>query len=115
MHIVNQNRLSQLGCLSRDSLADLDPAALGKFRRISHLKAEPQFLGFFVEQKNRKNLVVDDFADDLGDPAHGRIQVERRGQHVRHVEQQRLDRQAIRFGKDRTHRSYDSSRVPGSL
>src|SRR5579864_6073202 len=111
-HIINQDRLAELRRLPDYSLAHFDPAAFGKFRRIPDLKAKPQFLCFFVEKQNSENFVIDDFADDLGDAAHSRIQIERRGQCIGDVEQQRLDRQSIRLGNDGTHRWYDSSRVP---
>src|ERR1700689_1214515 len=113
-NIFNQNRLPQLRCLPGDSFANLDAAALGKFRRISDLKAKTEFLRLFVEQKNGEDFVIDDLADHLGDPAHSRIQIERSREDVGDVQQQRLDRQAIRLGKDRTHRSYDISRYGSS-
>ena len=110
-HVVDQNRLPGLCRLPCYPLANLDSAPLGKFRWIADLKAETQFLGLFVEQKNCEDLIVDHFADDFGDAAHSRIQIKRSGQHVGNIEQQRLDWQAIRFGNDRTHWSYDSSRA----
>ena len=98
-----EHRLPQLRGLAGDSLADFDAAPLGEFRRIADLEAEAQLLRLLVEQQNREDLVVDDLADNFGDAAHGRIQIKRGRQHIGHVEQQRLDRQAIRFGKNRTH------------
>ncbi len=75
-------------------------AAIGKFGRVSDLKAEAQFLRLFIQQQNRKNFVINNFADDFSDPAKGRVQVERCCQHVGDFEEKRLERKKVWFGND---------------
>ena len=84
--------MAQLRRASGYAFAHFDPP-FGKVRWIAHLKTEAEFLGFFVEQKNREYLVIDYSAHHGRDPAQSRVQIERRGQYVGHVQQQRLNRQ----------------------
>src|SRR5215469_15432967 len=112
--IVNQYGLSRLSGQSGYAFAHLDSGPIGKFRRVSRLETEPKLLSLLVEQEDGKNLVVDYLADDFGDPAQRGVEVERCGEHVGDIKQQRLGCKTIRFGHDRTHGRYDSSRFPAS-
>src|SRR6266576_5089688 len=102
-NVIDQHGLTRLRGDASDALADFDPAAFSEFGRIADLKAEAHLLRLFVQQKNGENFVINDLADDFCYTAQGGVQIERRRQHVGYVEQQRLDRQAIRLGDDRTH------------
>ena len=44
-----------------------------------------------MQQEDRENLVVNDFAHELRDPAQGSIEVERGVDNVRHFEQKRIN------------------------
>ncbi len=105
--------MPQLGGLSGDSFAHLDARALGKLRRVAHLKAKAQFLSLFVQQKNGEDFIVDDFAHHLRDAAQSRIQVERRRQNIGNFQQQRLNLQMIfMLAQNGPHCFfYDSSRA----
>ena len=103
--VFDQNRLPRLGRPTRDPVSYFDPRPLGVLPRIANLKTEAQLLGAFVEQKNGKDLVVDDLAHQFGNPAQGRVQVERSVDHVGHLQQQRLNLELeVRIGCDGIHR-----------
>ena len=58
---------------------------------IADLEAKAQFLRFFIEQKDGKDLVINDFAHHFGHAPQRGIQVERGIDHIRDFEQKRFD------------------------
>ena len=58
-NVVDQHRLALLNCPSRNPLSDLNADAFGDLRRMTHLEAYSQFLGFFVQQQDGEDFVVD--------------------------------------------------------
>ncbi len=75
--VVDQHGFAALHGLSGDALADLDADALGDLRRVPDLEANAQVLGFFVQQQNGKNFVVDDALEHLGHTLQQRVKVQR--------------------------------------
>ncbi len=70
---------------------DLDPSAIGILPRIADLKTEAQLLRALVQQKDGEDFVVDDLANQFGDPAQGGVEVERGIDHVGDFQQQWID------------------------
>src|SRR5438270_12456248 len=64
--IVDEHGLARLGGLASDSLSYFDAAAVGELRWIANLEAETQFLSLLIQQKDGKNLVINDPANHLG-------------------------------------------------
>src|SRR5437764_11638353 len=60
---------------------------------MADAEPEVEFLGLFIQQKNAENLIIDDFADEFGDPAQSGVQVECGVHHIGDFEQKRLDTQ----------------------
>src|SRR5947209_13001967 len=89
-YVVNQKRLTKLNGLPSHSFAYFDSRAFSELLRVSHLKAEAQFLSLLVEEKNGENFIVNDSADDFGDAARRGIQVERRRHDIGDLQQQRI-------------------------
>src|SRR5207237_9185137 len=47
--------------------------------------------GFFIQQQDRKDLIIKYFTHQFSNPAQGRVQVERGVDHIGHLEQKWLD------------------------
>ena len=73
------------------ALPDLDAGAVCILARIADLEAEAQLLRALVQQKDGEDFVIDDLANQFGDPAQGRVEVERGVDHVGDFEEQGID------------------------
>ncbi len=58
--VVDQYSFAALHGLASHALSDLDADAVGNFGGMPDLEAHAQLLGFFVEQENGENFVIDD-------------------------------------------------------
>jgi len=73
------------------AFSHLDPNLVREFALVSHVKTNAQFLGFFIQQQDRKDLIIKYFTHQFSNPAQGRVQVERGVDHIGHLEQKWLD------------------------
>ena len=74
-HIVDQHRFFARNRFPDNAFADAETAAL-RFRRMADLEAHPQVVGAVVQQKDGKDAVIDDGADQLRGLVHDGLQVE---------------------------------------
>ena len=94
--------MAQLGRLSGHSFAYLHSSTLRELRRIAHLEAEAQFLRLLIQKQDGEDLVVDNFAHHLRDPAQRGIQIERCRQYVCDFQQQWLNRKIFPVCSEQT-------------
>ena len=85
--VVDQHSFAALHGLSGNSLANLDADAVGHFGRMTDLEAYAQLLGFFVQQQDGENFVIDNLLQHLGHALQQSVQVERRVDRIGHLQQ----------------------------
>ena len=61
-HVIDQNGFGLLGRHSGYALTKLDAHALGHLALVPDAEPEVQFLGLFVQEKDAKYLIINDFA-----------------------------------------------------
>src|SRR5579863_5479015 len=64
-NVIDQDGFPPLGCDPSDTFAYFDSQAIGNFPGVSDLESETQFLGFFIQQQDAKDFVIDNLAYEL--------------------------------------------------
>ena len=98
--VFDQKRFALESGLADYSVAEFDAHAFD-FGAVADLETHAEIFGAVVDEEDGKDLVVDDGADEIGDPVHEGVEVESRvervGQVVEEVDLERLD---ANFGVD---------------
>src|SRR5208283_372229 len=88
--IGDEHGLASLGGAAGHPLANFHAQPFGDFWGIADLKADVELLALLIEQEDREDFIVDDFADQFGNAPKGGFKIERGVDHVGDLEQKRF-------------------------
>ena len=74
-----------------DSVTNLDANSVGNLSRMSRLKPDAKLLGFFVQQQDGEDFVIDDLADQFRHAPESGVEVKSGVDDISDLEKKRFD------------------------